>query len=170
MDLVLAYGFHWELAEILSRFGGARERGPPGAPWYRPGAGRDAEATTVVGLGIDLMELDRVAQAQARWGDRFVRKLMDPAEASRLPDEEPGRSRALALAIAAKEAASKAIGTGWTRGVRWRDVEVFLEEPPRVVLHAAAADRARRLGSPGATRTRLEIRDGLALGEVWLLS
>ena len=133
-------------------------------------AGRAAEATLVVGLGIDLIELERVADAQARWGARFVHKLMDPPEAARLPAAEPDRSRAIALAIAAKEAASKAIGTGWTRGVRWRDVEVFLEATPRVVLHAAAADRARALGSGGATRTRLEIRDGLALGEVWLLS
>jgi holo-[acyl-carrier protein] synthase len=128
------------------------------------------EATLVVGLGIDLIELDRVADAQARWGLRLVRKLMDAPEADRLPPDEPARTRALALAIAGKEAASKAIGTGWTRGVRWRDVEVFLDEAPRVVLRAAAADRARALGSSGATRTRLEVKEGLALGEVWLLS
>jgi phosphopantetheinyl transferase (holo-ACP synthase) len=95
---------------------------------------------------------------------------MDAPEADRLPLDEPARTRALALAIAGKEAASKAIGTGWTRGVRWRDVEVFLDEAPRVVLRAAAADRARALGSSGATRTRLEVSEGLALGEVWLLS
>jgi holo-[acyl-carrier protein] synthase len=127
-------------------------------------------AILVVGLGIDLIELDRVAAARTRWGTRFVVKLMDPPEAGRLPPDEPAHSRALALAIAAKEAASKAIGTGWTRGVRWRDVEVFLDPTPRVVLHAAAAARARALGSAGATRTRLEVRGGLALGEVWLLA
>lgn len=135
------------------------------APGHEP-----RRAILVVGLGIDLIELDRVAAARSRWGARFVAKLMDPPEAGRLPPQEPERSRALALAIAGKEAASKAIGTGWTRGVRWRDVEVFLDAAPRVVLHAAAAHRARALGSSGATRTRLEIRDGLALGEVWLLS
>ncbi len=144
--------------------------GPLPPPMVSSGAGRAAEATLVVGLGIDLIELERVADAQARWGARFVQKLMDPPEAARLPAAEPERSRSLALAVAAKEAASKAIGTGWTRGVRWRDVEVFLEATPRVVLHAAAADFARALGSGGATRTWLEIRDGLALGEVWLLS
>ena len=108
--------------------------------------------------------------AGERWGSRFVQKLMDPAEAARLPAREPERSRAIALAIAGKEAASKAIGTGWTRGVRWRDVEVFLGEAPRVVLRAAAMSRARALGSSGATRTRLEVKGELALGEVWLLS
>lgn len=135
----------------------------------RPGT-RPRRPILVVGLGIDLIELDRVAEARARWGDRFIAKLMDPPEADRLPPAEPELSRALALAIAGKEAASKAIGTGWTRGVRWRDVEVVLGDEPRVILHAAAAERARRLGSSGATRTHLEIRDGLALGEVWLLS
>jgi len=80
------------------------------------------EGTLVVGLGIDLIELDRVETALARWGERFVARLMDPIEAARLPLDEPGRSRALALAIAGKEAGSKAIGTGWSRGVRWRDV------------------------------------------------
>jgi len=134
-----------------------------------PATGR-AEVTLVVGLGIDLIELDRVAAAQSRWGERLVRKLMDPPEAARLPPEGPERSLALALAIAGKEAASKAIGTGWTRGVRWRDVEVFLDAAPRVVLRAAAARRAHTLGSRGATRTRLEVKDGLALGEVWLLA
>jgi holo-[acyl-carrier protein] synthase len=129
-----------------------------------------AEATLVVGLGIDLIELDRVAAALARWGPRFVEKLMDPPEAGRLPADEPERSRAIALAIAGKEAASKAIGTGWTRGVRWRDVEVFLGPEPRLVLHAQAAARAERLGSTGGTRTRLEIRGAVALGEVWLLA
>lgn len=129
------------------------------------------EGTLVVGLGIDLIELDRVETALARWGERFVARLMDPIEAARLPPEEPARSRALALAIAGKEAGSKAIGTGWSRGVRWRDVEVFLGEAPRVVFHHAAAARARALGSSGAAHVpRLEIRGPLALGEVWLLS
>lgn len=132
---------------------------------------RTPEGTLVVGLGIDLVELDRVAEALDRWGPRFVARLMDPSEAARLPAHGPARSRAVALAIAGKEAGSKAIGTGWSRGVRWRDVEVFLGEAPRVVFHHAAAARARALGSSGAARvSRLEIRGPLALGEVWLLS
>lgn len=149
---------------------GRGSRGSGGPRDIVPAGDKAAEAHLVVGLGIDLIELDRVAEARARWGERFIAKLMDPPEAGRLPPAEPDLSRAIALAIAGKEAASKAIGTGWTRGVRWRDVEVVLGDEPRVLLHAAAAERARRLGSSGATRTRLEIRDGVALGEVWLLS
>lgn len=124
----------------------------------------------VVGLGVDLVELSRVAKALDRWGSRLVGKLMDAEEAGRLPDAVPERAQALALAIAGKEAASKALGTGWSRGVRWRDVEVRLRPEPAVGLRGGAAARARALGSSGRTWVRLELRDELAVGEVRLLS
>lgn len=124
----------------------------------------------VVGLGVDLVELGRVAKALDRWGSRFVGKLMDAEEADRLPTDAAERAQALALAIAGKEAASKALGTGWSRGVRWRDVEVRLRPEPTVGLRGAAAARARALGSSGRTWARLELRDELAVGEVRLLS
>jgi holo-[acyl-carrier protein] synthase len=124
----------------------------------------------VVGLGIDIVELDRVARSLERWGARLVAKLMDPEEAGGLPAGGPPRATALALAIAGKEAASKALGTGWSRGVRWRDVVVTLGPEPAVRLAGAAAERARRLGSPGTATLRLELRGPLALGEVRLLA
>ena len=124
----------------------------------------------VVGLGIDLVEWERVGRSLERWGDRFVAKLMDPEEAARLPARGEQRVLALALAVAGKEAASKALGTGWSRGVRWRDVVVELGEPPRVRLLARAAELARERGSEGRSRVSLRIRGELALGEVWLLS
>ena len=124
----------------------------------------------VVGLGVDLVELGRVAKALDRWGSRFVGKLMDAEEAGRLPADAAERAQALALAIAGKEAASKALGTGWSRGVRWRDVEVRLRPEPTVSLRGGAAARARALGSSGRTWARLELRDELAVGEVRLLS
>jgi holo-[acyl-carrier protein] synthase len=123
----------------------------------------------VVGLGVDIVELDRVEAALARWGERFVEKLMDEEEARALPASPAQRARALALAVGAKEAASKALGTGWTRGVRWRDV-VVTREPPGVELRAAALDWARRLGSRGAGSLRLEARGNLVLAEYRLLS
>jgi holo-[acyl-carrier protein] synthase len=124
----------------------------------------------VVGLGVDLVELGRVAKALDRWGSRLVGKLMDAEEAGRLPADAAERARALALAIAGKEAASKALGTGWSRGVRWRDVEVRLRPEPAIGLRGGAAARARALGSSGRTWARLELRDELAVGEVRLLS
>ena len=121
----------------------------------------------VLGLGVDLVELDRVRGSLARWGDRLVAKLMDPPEAALLPTPEAERVRAVALAIAAKEAASKAIGTGWSRGVRWRDV---VREGDSVRLLGRAAEAAAWLGSSGRCRLRLEVRGNLVLGEVRLLS
>jgi holo-[acyl-carrier protein] synthase len=123
----------------------------------------------VVGVGVDLVELYRVARALDRWGFRFVEKIMGPEEAALLPSGE-SRTVALACAIAAKEAASKCIGTGWSRGVRWRDVVVALPPEPEVRLLAKAADFARLRGSSGATRTVLEVRDDLVIGQVFLLS
>jgi len=124
----------------------------------------------VVGVGIDLVELGRVARALDRWGARLVGKLMDAEEAARLPAEAGERALALALAIAGKEATSKALGTGWSWGVRWRDVVVELGPKPAVRLHARAVLAARRLGSDGRTRVTLEVRGPLAVGQVWLLA
>ena len=124
----------------------------------------------IVGVGIDLIERERVARALDRWGERLVAKLMGEAEASRLPKARTDRAHALALAIAAKEAASKALGTGWSRGVCWRDVVVDLGPPLAVRLEGGALRRAHRLGSAGHTRAALEVRGDLVIGQVRLLS
>lgn len=121
----------------------------------------------MVGLGIDLIEISRVRRADARWGGRLARKLMGPEEEARLPLSGEPRVLALARAIVAKEAAAKALGTGWSRGVRWKDV--VLEEGESLRFEARAADFARRLGSRGAARTAIERSGDLVLGEVRLL-
>jgi holo-[acyl-carrier protein] synthase len=123
----------------------------------------------VVGLGVDLVETARVEKILARWGAQFLAKIMGPEESRRLPAGSD-RVSAVALAVAGKEAASKALGTGWSRGVRWRDVVVDLAEPSRVRLEGGALAMAGRLGSSGRTRSSLEIRGELAVGEVWLLT
>src|SRR5262245_53156192 len=134
-----------------------------------PGARGRQGGTLVVGLGVDLVETSRVETILARWGATFLAKIMEPAESLLLP-EGGDRVRAVALAIAGKEAASKALGTGWSRGVRWRDVVVDLGDPSTVRLTGGALAFARGLGSSGRTRSILEIRGGLAVGEVWLLT
>jgi holo-[acyl-carrier protein] synthase len=123
----------------------------------------------VVGLGVDLVETARVERLLARYGDRFVRKLMDPDESERLPKAADDRVRALSLAVAGKEAASKALGTGWSRGVRWRDVVVTREPEPAVELRARALEVAAEKGSDGRCRIHLGVDGPLARGEVWLL-
>lgn len=124
----------------------------------------------VIGLGVDLIERDRVSAALRRWGEKLVARLMDPPEAARLPGAAAARGLALALAIAGKESVSKALGTGWTRGVRWRDVVVEPGPPARATLLGPALARARALGSQGSGVLRLECRGNLVLGEFRLLS
>jgi holo-[acyl-carrier protein] synthase len=123
----------------------------------------------VLGVGVDLVEVDRVERALARWGRRMIERLMAPPEAARLPQGEPDRSRAFARAIAVKEAASKALGTGWTRGVAWRHVELDATAAPRALLHEAAGRRAHAMGARGARVVELLAREGLVIAEVWLV-
>jgi len=124
----------------------------------------------ILGLGLDLVEISRVSLALERWGARLVEKLMDPDEAAALPATGPERALAVARAVAAKEAASKAIGTGWSRGVRWRDVVLDTRAEPRVTLHGRAAEVASRLGSTGGSQLRFERHGDLLLAELRLLA
>ncbi len=122
----------------------------------------------VVGVGVDLVELDRVRDALERWGDRFIEKLMDPPEAAALPRGRGDRVVAVAGAIGGKEAASKALGTGWSRGVQWRHVVVDLALP-EVRLQGRAADVARRLGARTSGPLSFERRGDLLLAEFRLM-
>ncbi len=124
----------------------------------------------IVGLGIDLVELDRVERMLGRWQDRLLAKIMTPAEAQRLPKALPSRVLAVASAIALKEAASKAIGTGWSRGVIWKDVRAFSDPPCRVELSRQAALVSRQLGANGGTTAVIEVHGNLVVAEVRLLS
>jgi holo-[acyl-carrier protein] synthase len=121
----------------------------------------------LVGIGIDLVERSRVAQLLARWGDHLVAKLMRGPEAARLPGSPSVRADAVATAIALKEAASKALGTGWSHGVFWGDVVADPGSPPAVSLQGGAARRAAQLGVTGSA-ARVEIHGDLVVAEVWL--
>ena len=98
---------------------------------------------TVVGLGIDLAEIDRVRFLLGRYGERFRDRVFTDHEweyAHRYADP----SRRLAARFAGKEAVMKSLYTGW-RGLRWRDIEITGGGAPRVVLSGSAAARARTL-------------------------
>jgi holo-[acyl-carrier protein] synthase len=124
----------------------------------------------VVGIGLDIVEIERVESALRRHGERFVRRLMDEEEAARLPAAPEARALALALAVAGKEAASKALGTGWSNGVAWRQVVVEAGPPSAIALGGRAAEVARARGSAGRVASRV-YRDGaLAVAEALLLS
>jgi holo-[acyl-carrier protein] synthase len=121
-----------------------------------------------IGLGIDLVEVDRVEKIIRRWGGAFLAKIMDPAEVAALPPGWPPVT--VADAVAVKEAVSKAIGTGWSGGVRWRDVVVAHGSRPAARLDGAALAVAHRLGSSGATEVRIEHPPGLVIATVRLLA
>jgi holo-[acyl-carrier protein] synthase len=124
----------------------------------------------IIGLGIDLVEISRARRSLDRWGERLYGKLMGPDEVAGLTRLADDPALALAMTIALKEAGSKAIGTGWSRGVFWRDVVVEAETPPGVRLENRAAEVAQRLGSSGRTRAVVEVRGDLVLAEVRLLN
>lgn len=94
-------------------------------------------------VGIDVIEIDRVAQAVARWGQRFLERIYTPGELAYCR----GRAERLASRFAAKEAVMKALGTG-NRGVGWHDVEVVRKPSgqPTIVLYGRASRRAASLG------------------------
>lgn len=100
----------------------------------------------VVGSGIDVLEIERLARALERRGARFAARVFHPAELAACR----GRRRPapfLAERFAAKEAVMKAFGTGWAHGVRWVDIEVRdVAGAARIALHGAVAELARRRG------------------------
>lgn len=111
----------------------------------------------IVGLGLDVCRLDRVEQFIERYGERFLGKICTQDERQEMTRFSHPKSFAEHLAgrIAAKEAASKALGTGWRRGVHWKCFEVGHEPSGRPVLRAtgAAATIMSQLGVKNAVVT-----------------
>jgi holo-[acyl-carrier protein] synthase len=77
----------------------------------------------IAGTGVDLVETARIAQNIEHYGDRFVRRLYTPGEIAYC-EKFRKRGERSAARFAVKEAAFKALGSGWREGVRWLDVEV----------------------------------------------
>lgn len=96
----------------------------------------------MISVGVDIIELDRIRRAVERFGRRFLARVYTPREVAFCR----GRVPELAARFAAKEAVSKALGTGMI-GVSWREIEVLADErgKPYVVLHGRAQSRAEEL-------------------------
>jgi len=105
----------------------------------------------VVGSGIDITEVARIAQSIDRFGERFLNRVFTPAEIAYCQSKKNSVER-FAARFAAKEAAMKAIGTGLRRGVTWHDVEVSREASgkPILLFHGMAAEFAKKLGMKNA--------------------
>jgi holo-[acyl-carrier protein] synthase len=102
----------------------------------------------IVGTGIDIAEVPRIAEAISRFGARFIQRVYTEREI-KYCDSKANRVERYAARFAAKEAAMKALGTGWNHGVRWRDIEVRRQPAgrPTIVFHGKAAEFAAKLGA-----------------------
>ena len=100
----------------------------------------------VLGIGVDIVEIERFASSMQRSGQAFLDRLFLPAEqACCAPQREP--ARCFAARFAAKEAVSKALGTGIGAQLGWRDIEIRRKDSgaPFIVLHGTGAETAKRL-------------------------
>jgi holo-[acyl-carrier protein] synthase len=102
----------------------------------------------IIGTGIDVIEVARIERVLTRpsIGERFRRRVFTPAEITYCESRGVGRYQSYAARFAAKEAAMKAMGTGWNRNVGWSEIEVVRKrgEAPTIALHGKAADFAKR--------------------------
>jgi holo-[acyl-carrier protein] synthase len=120
----------------------------------------------IVGLGLDIAEIDRIEAAITRHGAPFIERLYTPKETAYC-ESHRNRFERYAARFAAKEAAMKALGTGWRYGVRWRDIEVAREPSgkPTLNLEGVAREFADRLGVKNISLT-ITHSGNMALAEV----
>jgi holo-[acyl-carrier protein] synthase len=120
----------------------------------------------IVGLGLDIAEIDRIEAAIVRHGAPFIERLFTPREAAYC-ESHRNRFERYAGRFAAKEAAMKALGTGWRMGVRWRDIEVVREPggKPTLQLTGVTRELADKLGVKNISLT-ITHSGNLALAEV----
>lgn len=97
----------------------------------------------VLGLGSDLCNIERIERSIERFGQRFLDRIFTPAEQAKASRRPLTRAATYAKRFAAKEAASKALGTGFRHGVFFRDIGVVNEPSGRPTLHLAGGAAAR---------------------------
>jgi holo-[acyl-carrier protein] synthase len=115
----------------------------------------------IIGLGNDIIDIRRIAKTLDEYGERFVARVFTDIE-RRKSDRRAERAASYAKRFAAKEACSKALGTGFRRGVFWRDMGVVNEPSgrPTMQLTGGAAAHLARLTPPGhEVRIHLTITD-----------
>jgi holo-[acyl-carrier protein] synthase len=120
----------------------------------------------IVGLGADLTEVERIRSMIERRGEPILRRLFTPAEIAYC-EQHRNKYERYAGRFAVKEAAMKALGTGWRRGVRWVDIEITREASgkPALELRGVAREFADRLGVKTMAIT-ITHTEGLALAQV----
>jgi holo-[acyl-carrier protein] synthase len=121
----------------------------------------------ILGVGIDLIDIRRIEQTLARFGDRFVERVFTATEQVKA-ERRSDRAAAYAKRYAAKEACAKALGTGFRQGVYWRDIGVDNRPSgqPLLRLTGGAAERLAALTPPGmAAQIDLSLTDEPPFGQ-----
>ncbi|WP_353198114.1 holo-ACP synthase [Sandarakinorhabdus sp.] len=106
---------------------------------------------SVLGLGSDLANIDRIAASIDRFGDRFIHRIFTDLEQAKANRRQMTRAATYAKRFAAKEACSKALGTGFRNGVFWRDMGVvnLPSGQPTLILTGGAAARLAQITPTG---------------------
>lgn len=115
----------------------------------------------IVGIGNDVIDIRRIEETLTRFGDRFIARIFTDVEI-RKSEKRAQRAASYAKRFAAKEACSKALGTGFRKGVFWKDMGVVNEPSgkPTMVLTGGARDQLDSLVPPGhRARIHLTITD-----------
>ena len=122
----------------------------------------------IIGLGIDATEIARVAATIDKYGARFLARIFTDGEIAYCRARRNAAS-SFAARFAAKEAAMKALGTGYSRGVFWTGIEVVRRGgPPQLQFHGGAAARMAQLGATGSLLTITHSQE-LAIAHVLLV-
>ena len=126
----------------------------------------------IIGLGSDLIDITRIEKTIARFGDRFLNRIFTPVERARSDRRALTRIESYAKRYAAKEACSKALGTGFSRGVFWRDLGVVNEPSgkPTMVLTGGAGERLASLVPNGhRPKIHLTITDDFPYAQAFVI-
>ena len=125
----------------------------------------------IVGTGIDLIEVERMKRAleRAETGARFRNRVFTKAERTYCESRGRARYQSYAARFAAKEAAMKALGTGWSRNVGWDEIEVLRQRgrAPQIMLSGKAARFAVR---SGVTRLHLSLTHTATLAMAFVIA
>jgi holo-[acyl-carrier protein] synthase len=105
-------------------------------------------AETILGHGVDIVEIDRIARALADHPQRFPERIFTVTERAYCDLAPRRRAERYAARFAVKEAVLKALGTGWTEGIAWTDLEVLrlASGEPRLLVTGRAAEVAAARG------------------------
>lgn len=101
----------------------------------------------IIGIGLDIIEVDRIRSAVVKWEDKFERRVFTENEI-RYCEEKGDKFQSLACRFAAKEAFFKALGTGWRLGMKWTEIEVVNDEfgKPYILLSGKVNEYCEQLG------------------------